>query len=101
MELGMKRLIHRAHMEALQGRRFLDGTGIVHWWMKDNYAESMLIGLRRILDTTKGSFSLVRLLRKLMRSHALFTFEGYLEHWSGAQDPDDDLYARMLYASFS
>jgi len=83
MDLGMKRMLHRAHVKELQGREIEDGTSIVHRWMQENYAHSMLIGLRRILDDSKGSFSLVKLLNKLEKHHALFTCERYL-HWSSA-----------------
>ena len=58
MYLGTKRVIHRAHVKTLHNRQIEDGTSIVHRWMQQNYAESMLIGLRRIVDKRKGSLSL-------------------------------------------
>jgi len=101
MYLGMKRVIHRAHVEKLQDRQIEDGTSIVHRWMQQNYAESMLIGLRRILDKRKGSFSLIKLLEKLDKNHALFTYERYLQLWSNGQPEVDDLWLGKLYAIFS
>ena len=99
--MGMKRVIHRAHMKQLLGRDIWDGTGIVHRWIQENYADSMLIGLRRILDKDKRTCSLIKLLQKVQKNHALFTFEGYLQLWSNAQPRVDDRYARALYITFS
>lgn len=48
--LATRRMIHRTHLKTIEGHEITDGTGIVHRWMLDNYAESMLIGLRRITD---------------------------------------------------
>lgn len=101
MYLGTKRAIHRAHVEKLQGRQIEDGTSIVHRWMQQNYAESMLIGLRRILDKRRGSVSLLKLLEELEKNHALFTCERYLQLWSNGRPGGNDLYPRALYAIFS
>jgi hypothetical protein len=101
MHLGMKRVIHRAHVKKLESRQIEDGTGIVHRWLQENYADSMLIGLRRILDDSKGTYSLIKLLRKLENHRASFAWEHYLRLWPDAQPPADDVYPRALYATFS
>jgi len=75
--LGAKRVIHRAHHKALGNREIEDGTGVVHDWMDDNYADSILMGLRRILDDSKGSFSFVRVLADLKKNRSLLSFERY------------------------
>lgn len=97
----MKRAIHRAHVEKLQDRQIEDGTSIVHRWMQQNYAESMLIGLRRILDKRRGSVSLLKLLEELEKNHVFFTCERYLQLWSNGLPGGNDLYPRALYAIFS
>jgi len=99
--MGAKRLIHQAHLKRLNERRFDDGTGIVHRWMQESYADSMLMGLRRILDNNRGSFSLVRLLGNLERNAALFSFDGYLKLWVGQQADIDEEFARALYTRYS
>jgi hypothetical protein len=101
VDLGAKRMIHRAHVKELQDREINDGTGIVHRWMQENYADSMLIGLRRILDNARGSFSLVRLLRRVERSHALLNIDGYVQLSAGQPGRVDDWYVRALFAKFS
>lgn len=37
MYLGVKRAIHRAHVEKLQDHQIEDGTNIIHRWMQQNY----------------------------------------------------------------
>ena len=101
MYLGTKRVIHRAHVKTLHDRQIEDGTSIVHRWMQQNYAESMLIGLRRILDERKGSVSLPKLLEKLGKNHVLFTRERCLQLWSNGRPVINDSYLRALYAIFS
>jgi hypothetical protein len=101
MYLGTKRVIHRAHVKTLHNRQIEDGTSIVHRWMQQNYAESMLIGLRRIVDKRKGSLSLLKLLEKLEKNHALFTYERCVQLWSDGQPVVNDLRLRALYAIFS
>ena len=100
VELGAKRLIHRAHIKALQRSEINDGTGVVHRWMQENYADSMLIGLRRILDNTKGSFSLIRLLRYVQSNRDFHTVDNFI-HVCESQHGYDDWYARALYARYS
>ena len=100
VELGAKRLIHRAHLKALQRSEINDGTGIVHRWMQENYADSMLIGLRRILDNTKGSFSLIRLLRYVQSNGDFHTVDNFIQVCT-SQHGYDDWYARALYARYS
>ncbi len=101
MYLGAKRVIHRAHEKALHNRQVEDGTSIVHRWMQQNYAESMLIGLRRIVDKRKGSLSLLKLLEKIEKNRALFTYERCVQMWPDGQPMANDSRLRALYASFS
>lgn len=100
-DLGTKQLIHRAHIRELQEVDVRDGTGIVHRWMQENYADSMLIGLRRVLDDDRKTFSLIRLLRKVQRHHSDFTLERYLQLWRLSALPVDERFAQMLYLRFS
>jgi hypothetical protein len=101
VNMGAKRLIHNAHLKWLSGRPIDDDTGIVHRWMQENYADSMLMGLRRILDGRRGSFSLVRLLGNLERNAALFSFQGYVKLWTSQQGDIDQQFVKALYARFS
>jgi AbiU2 len=123
MDLGVKRVVHRAHHNVLSGHEIEHGMGVVHLWMDDNYADSMLMGLRRIIDDSRGSFSLVRLLREIKKQHSLLTFEKYIDlvrvAWGScavATRPspggrgavrsilalsDLDSFARLLYGNFS
>lgn len=101
IEMGAKRLIHKAHFKWLNDYHIDDGTGIVHRWMQENYADSMLMGLRRILDNRRGSFSLIRLLSKLERNHALFSVDGYVRLWASQQSDIDEQFVKALYTRFS
>lgn len=101
MLLGMKRVIHRAHLEVWSRHEVKDGTGVVHRWMEDNYADSMLMGLRRVLDKSRQSFSLIKLLEDIARKHSLLTSDRYVELWRLRQEANDDSFPRMLYTRFS
>jgi len=69
-----KRTIWKAHNESLRGTTITDATAIVHDWLRENYADSMLMGLRRILDGTKGTKSLLKLLEELHDTTASIYF---------------------------
>lgn len=101
MHLGGKRVLHRAHQRSLQHREVGDGTAIVHRWLLDNYADSMLMGLRRILDRSRGSFSLVKLLEEIAQQHSLLTFDRYLKLLGEPGDDLDALFPKMLWSQFS
>jgi len=55
--LAIRRMIHRSHLKAIEDHEIADGTGIVHRWMLDNYAESMLIGKSSPRPTWTGAGS--------------------------------------------
>ncbi|MCH7666049.1 MAG: hypothetical protein IH936_08995 [Acidobacteria bacterium] len=78
-----------------------DGTSVVHRWMADNYADSMLMGLRRIVDRNRRSFSLIRLLKDIEKNSSLLNVDRYVELWRRATASDDDVFPRMLFAKFS
>jgi hypothetical protein len=101
ISLGGKRVIHRAHHELCSSYSDEDAAGTVHQWIDDNYAESMLMGLRRVLDQARGSVSLIRLLKQIEKNHSLLTFDRYLRLCRRAMALDDDWFPRMLYAKFS
>lgn len=107
MDLGTKRKIHRAHRKVLhqhedvEGKEIRDGTLIVHHWMQENYADSMLIGLRRIVDKSGGSFSFVRLLGQLEKERPLITLDRYLQRWTEEQRSRDSSFPQMLFSRFS
>jgi hypothetical protein len=100
-EMGAKRLVHKAYLERLHDRQIEEGTEIVHQWMQENYADSMLIGLRRILDGSRGSFSLVKLLGKIEQNRAHFTIDRYVRLCASQQARIDGWYAEAMYARFS
>lgn len=100
VELGAKRLIHRAHLKALKDCDIVDGTGIVHRWIQENYADSMLIGLRRSLDNRKDSFSLIRLLRHVQSDRGFHTIDNFITLCARQHDYDE-WYARALYGRYS
>ena len=101
MLLGMKRVIHKAHLGVWSRHEVEDGTSVVHRWMADNYADSMLMGLRRVLDDNRRSFSLIKLLEAIAKNHSLLTFDRYFELWRLRWESDDDSFPRMLYRTFS
>ena len=72
-----KRVIWMAHNESLKGLSIDDATSIVHDWLRSNYRDSMIVGLRRILDDTRGVKSLVKLLEKTSKNSHEFTFERF------------------------
>ena len=79
MDLGVKRVVHKSYHKVLSGHEIEHGLGIVHLWIDDNYADSMFMGLRRIIDGSSGSFSLVKLLQDIKKHHSLLTFERYVK----------------------
>jgi hypothetical protein len=99
--LGMKLVIHEAHLEAWNRAPVNDGTALVHRWMADNYADSMLMGLRRVVDGSRRSFSLIKLLEDIARESSLLTADRYLELWRHRHGSGDELFPRMLYGQFS
>jgi AbiU2 len=101
MDLGAKRLIHKAHIKELKHPYVDDGTGVVHRWAQENYADSMLIGLRRLLDDRRGSLSLIRLLKQVEQDHLLFSADWYIRFWAKEHSRTNEKYARLLYARFS
>ncbi len=106
-DLSRKRQIHKAHRRVLyqhedvEGREIEDGTVIVHHWMQENYTDSMLIGLRRIVDKTGGTFSFVRLLQQLEKKRPLITLERYLQLSRAGKSPREDSFLKMLFSRFS
>ena len=106
-DLSTKRQIHKAHREVLyehedvEGREIKDGTVTVHHWMQENYADSMLIGLRRIVDKTGRSFSFVKLLERLERKRPLITFKSYVRLWNAEEHSSDQSFPKMLFSRFS
>jgi len=72
-----KRTIWKAHNESLRGTTITDATAIVHDWLRENYADSMLMGLRRILDGTKGTKSLLKLLEELRGQTSLLSYDRF------------------------
>jgi hypothetical protein len=101
MHLGGKRVLHRAHQESLQRHQIRAGTAIVHRWLLDNYADSVLMALRRLLDRSRGSFSLVKLLEEVAQQHSLLTFDRYRELLGELGEGKDALFPKMLWSRFS
>ncbi len=101
MSLGSKRVIHQAHIAFLDRHEITDGTTVVHHWMQENYADSMLIGLRRVLDTSGSSLSLIKLLEQLEEDCAVFTIDRYLRLFTEKDSPRGSSFLRMLYSKFS
>ncbi len=101
MHLGEKRVLHRAHQDALQRCRIPDGTGSVHRWMLDNYADSILLGLRRTLDQNSRSFSLVKLLEELAKQHSVLTFDRYIELIGDSGTSEKSILPKLFWSRFS
>jgi hypothetical protein len=100
--LGIKREIHIVHREVLSRRHVEDdGTGVVHRWMQENYAESMLIGLRRAIDNDRKALSLVRLLEDIKNKAPEITFTKYVEMGRQAPASPSNSQLEHLYARFS
>jgi hypothetical protein len=104
VSLGEKRAIHIAHREVLAHHKVDDFTSIVHHWMQENYAESMLMGLRRLIDKgfrNRNTFSLVTLLEDIKNKSSEITLDKYVEMGHRAQTSSPDSFLRKLYARFS
>lgn len=101
MHLGMKRVIHKAHREVLSRHQVEKGTGVVHRWMQENYADSMLMGLRRVIDRDQRTVSLIALLKEIESARAEITLDRYMALWRHTRGTDDDLFPRMLFSRFS
>src|SRR5690349_23461600 len=72
-----KRVIWRAHNDSLRGQDVQDSTSVVHEWLRENYFDSMIVGLRRVLDQTGGVLSLPKLLARIALAPQEFTFERF------------------------
>ena len=82
IRLTEKRVIWTAHNQSLESISIKDSTSIVHHWLRSNYTESMIVGFRRILDRTKGTRSLIKLLDRISQDCQEFTFARYLSLYS-------------------
>jgi len=69
--------------------------------MQDNYADSMLIGLRRIVDRRKGVHSATKLLEELERGRPLVTFQRFLKFWGAEPREGRESFARYLFSRIS
>lgn len=94
-----KRTIWKAHNESLRGTTIPDSTVIVHDWLRENYLDSMLMGLRRILDGTKGTKSLLKLLEELRGQTALLSYDRFRTLWRDGEFGDSA--AAKAYQQFS
>jgi hypothetical protein len=94
-----KRVIWKAHNETLRQTNVTDSTVVVHQWLRANYEDSMLVGLRRILDGTKGTMSLLKFLEELKGNTSVLSYDRFRTLWGG-----DDLAVRAsvnAYQRFS
>ncbi len=101
VRLFHKRMIWRAHNESLRSREINDPTAMVHQWIRENYADSITVGIRRILDESSGVLSFCNLLKKLAQRSEVLSFENYYRLWDDFPASLRDWSAREGYSKFS
>lgn len=94
-----KRTIWKAHNESLRGTSITDSTVIVHDWLRENYLDSVLMGLRRILDGTKRTKSLLTLLEELRAQTSILSYDRFRTLWRNGEF--GDIAAAKAYRQFS
>ena len=62
----------------------LNFDNIFYNWITNTYADSMAIGVRRLIDRTKGTISLWRLLNDMKNNAKYFSREWYLTMYDGS-----------------
>ncbi len=95
IRLMAKRVIWKAHNEALRETPVSDSTVVVHQWLRANYEDSMLVGLRRMLDGTKRSRSLLKILEELQGHTSVLSYDKFRTLWG-----DDDLADRFSVRAY-
>lgn len=77
IRLMVKRQLWRDHNQALKGDGVEGPTALVHHWIHDNYLDSIVIGLRRAIDSSKGVVSLRKVLDEIAKNCSEFTLERF------------------------
>lgn len=101
MSLGEKRSLHKTHMEVLDQYETDDGTAVVHRWMLDNYADSMLMGLRRLVDSRRGTFSLVNFLKVIRKGRHVIRLDRFAALWPREYQTESEAFRQHIYSRFS
>jgi hypothetical protein len=99
--LSRKRQIFRAHNESLKETPVNDATAVVHHWIRENYFDSMMIGLRCLLDRRSGTRSLPKILEELMRNRSAISFERYRQFLKSTKFLRWEEMAKEAYAPFT
>lgn len=99
--LMLKRKIWRTFVDVLQNSSPSESTYLVCEWINLNYVDSILIGLRRMLDDRKGKVSLIRFLQELKRDVSLLSFDRYLTLWTDSATEVNRRRASEAYRRFS
>lgn len=101
VNLITKRKIWNSYTESLRGATPSEAESVVHEWLQQNYVDSVAVGLRRVLDATKGTRSLLKLLESMERGSVELSFDNFSYFWRldasafAAQD------AREMYRPFT
>lgn len=72
-----KRQLWRAHNQALKGGAVEGPIALVHHWIHENHLDSIVIGLRRAIDSSKGVVSLSKVLDEIAKNCSEFTLEQF------------------------
>ncbi|PIR37804.1 MAG: hypothetical protein COV34_02960 [Candidatus Zambryskibacteria bacterium CG10_big_fil_rev_8_21_14_0_10_42_12] len=70
-------------------------------WINRNYVDSMLIGLRRIIDTSKDTVSLIKLLEEISKNPTVITFDRYQTLWTSGSEQVNRMRATEVFKRFS
>ncbi len=79
-----KRAIWRSYQEHGKAGMASDEDGPFHDWMIRNYADSVTIGIRRVIDDDRRVRSLVRLLRDIEKRSGEITMAAFQSLWADA-----------------
>ena len=94
-----RRALYHAHNESLKGRTATDIEAGVHNWMRLNYVDAVAVGIRRVLDASRGTRSLIKLLEVLQHHSSELSYDRARQVWRDDEYRDHD--AGRVYAEFS
>lgn len=97
--LHASRVFYREYLEILNANPRLKTSNHFLTWIADNYLYSAAMSLRRILDQTRGTISLYKLLDALQENDHLLTKTSYMTRFI-ADGTDRDL-AEICFSSFA
>ncbi len=91
IEILDQREIYREYLRIVENNKKILNPPTFHFWIRRNYAHSVAMGIRRQLDTRRGSISLRRFLQKLRENSTHFTKKRYTNFYMAKLSPGENI----------